>query len=152
MEIKLRLGRNAWIQQLDYELVSFRCKAYHDYGHLIKDCPKLAKKETQQTSNSAKDHPPQKEYEEGFRTIIRSGAKINTQTRGSNQYKVGHTNLHKDWRVLSNKYEILKLENPIEGEKHQVQSQPLTKTNSKTQALHSIVGGTPTINKNRWPQ
>ena len=29
-----------WTQPLDYEHIPFRCRKYHEHGHLYKDCPK----------------------------------------------------------------------------------------------------------------
>ena len=37
------LGSSSWIQQLDYESVPFRCRFCHEYGHLLRHCPKVRK-------------------------------------------------------------------------------------------------------------
>ena len=39
--ISLNWEDKEWIQPIDYEQLPFRCRHYHDYGHLGRNCPKL---------------------------------------------------------------------------------------------------------------
>jgi hypothetical protein len=39
--MEIRLGSSSWIQQLDYETLPFRCRICHEYGHLLRKCPRF---------------------------------------------------------------------------------------------------------------
>ena len=41
--MEICLGSSSWIQQLDYESLPFRCRFCHEYGHLLRHCPKVCK-------------------------------------------------------------------------------------------------------------
>ena len=34
------LGASSLVQQLDYEYLPFRCRICHEYGHLLRQCPR----------------------------------------------------------------------------------------------------------------
>ena len=38
--MEIFLGPSSWIQQLDYETLPFRCRICHEYGHLLRKCPR----------------------------------------------------------------------------------------------------------------
>ena len=38
--ISLNWEDEEWIQPIDYEQLPFRCRLYHEYGHLGRNCPK----------------------------------------------------------------------------------------------------------------
>jgi hypothetical protein len=42
--ISLEFRDEEWIQNIDYEHIPFRCRRFHEHGHLIRECP-LNKKE-----------------------------------------------------------------------------------------------------------
>ena len=39
--ISLNWEDEEWIQPIDYEQLPFRCRHYHEYSHLWRNCPKL---------------------------------------------------------------------------------------------------------------
>ena len=39
--IEIHLGSSSWIQYLDYETLPFRCRIFHEYGHLLHKCPRF---------------------------------------------------------------------------------------------------------------
>lgn len=39
--MEILMGSSSWIQQLDYETLSFRCRICHEYGHLHCKCPRF---------------------------------------------------------------------------------------------------------------
>ena len=41
--MEICLGSSSWIQQLDYESLPFRCWFCHEYGHLLRNFPKVRK-------------------------------------------------------------------------------------------------------------
>lgn len=51
--ITLNFNNSQWIQQLDYENTTFRCRGCMQTGHLQYDCP-LARKDTRRTKNQQK--------------------------------------------------------------------------------------------------
>jgi hypothetical protein len=38
--MEICMGSISWIQQLDYETLPFRCRLCHEYGHLLRRCPR----------------------------------------------------------------------------------------------------------------
>jgi hypothetical protein len=38
--MEICMGSVSWIQQLDYETLPFRCRICHEYGHLLRRCPR----------------------------------------------------------------------------------------------------------------
>ena len=39
--LEICLGASSsWVQQLDYESIPFRCRVCHEYGHLLRQCPR----------------------------------------------------------------------------------------------------------------
>ena len=38
--VEMCVGSHSWMQQLDYETLPFRCRLCHEYGHLLRRCPK----------------------------------------------------------------------------------------------------------------
>jgi hypothetical protein len=36
-----------WIQNIDYEQIPFRCRRFHEHGHLIRECPLNKKQEAE---------------------------------------------------------------------------------------------------------
>ena len=38
--MEICMGSVSWIQQLDYETLPFRCRLCHEYGHLLRRCPR----------------------------------------------------------------------------------------------------------------
>ena len=38
--VEMCAGSYSWVQQLDYETLPFRCRLCHEYGHLLRRCPK----------------------------------------------------------------------------------------------------------------
>lgn len=54
--VEMCAGSYSWVQQLDYETLPFRCRLCHEYGHLVRRCPK-AKSVEQQTSPPPRDNP-----------------------------------------------------------------------------------------------
>ena len=38
--VEMCAGSHSWVQQLDYETLPFRCHLCHEYGHLLRRCPK----------------------------------------------------------------------------------------------------------------
>lgn len=50
--MEICLGSSSWIQQLDYESLTFRCQFFHEYGHLLRQCPKV-RKEAHSPSSTA---------------------------------------------------------------------------------------------------
>lgn len=51
-----------WVQLIDYEHVPFRCRKFHDLGHLFRDCP-LNRKPLSQIS-------PNKPAPDGFTKVV----------------------------------------------------------------------------------
>lgn len=51
--IQPNLDNRSYIQQVDYEQIPFKCKAYHEYGHFAKNCTQA--KETQE-QDPKQDH------------------------------------------------------------------------------------------------
>ena len=47
--ISLEFMDEEWIQRINYEKISFRCRKFHEHGHLIKECPLNKKQETKNT-------------------------------------------------------------------------------------------------------
>ncbi|XP_059077880.1 uncharacterized protein LOC131876481 [Cryptomeria japonica] len=41
--LEICLGSSSWVQSLDYESLPFRCRVYHEYGNLQRQCPKVNK-------------------------------------------------------------------------------------------------------------
>jgi hypothetical protein len=39
--MEIRMGSSSWVQQLDYETLPFRCRICHEYGHLLRKCPRF---------------------------------------------------------------------------------------------------------------
>ena len=37
--LEICLGASSWVQQLDYESLPFCCQIFHEYGHLLHQCP-----------------------------------------------------------------------------------------------------------------
>ncbi|XP_057817558.2 uncharacterized protein LOC131030678 [Cryptomeria japonica] len=54
--VEMCAGSHSWVQQLDYETLPFRCRLCHEYGHLVRRCPK-AKSVEQQFSPPSRDIP-----------------------------------------------------------------------------------------------
>ncbi|XP_059066214.1 uncharacterized protein LOC131857556 [Cryptomeria japonica] len=54
--VEMCAGSYSWVQQLDYETLPSRCCLCHEYGHLVRRCPK-AKSVQQQTSPPPRDNP-----------------------------------------------------------------------------------------------
>ncbi|XP_057834982.2 uncharacterized protein LOC131045412 [Cryptomeria japonica] len=54
--VEMCAGSHSWVQQLDYETLPFRCHLCHDYGHLVRRCPK-AKSVEQQILPPPRDNP-----------------------------------------------------------------------------------------------
>ena len=50
--IEMHAGSHSWVQQLDYETLPFRCRLCHEYGHLLRRCPKAKPMDQQPTSPS----------------------------------------------------------------------------------------------------
>ena len=46
-EVEMCAGSHSWVQQLDYETLPFRCRLCHEYGHLLRRCPKAKSAEQQ---------------------------------------------------------------------------------------------------------
>ena len=40
--ISLNWEDEEWIQPIEYEQLPFRCRHYHDYGHIGRNCPKFS--------------------------------------------------------------------------------------------------------------
>ena len=38
-EIILEAFDEEWVEMVDYEHVPFRCRKFHEHGHLFRDCP-----------------------------------------------------------------------------------------------------------------
>lgn len=51
--MEICLGSSSWVQQLDYESLPFRCRIFHEYGHLQRQCPMVNKNSTPSTSAPA---------------------------------------------------------------------------------------------------
>ena len=45
--VEMCAGSHSWVQQLDYETLPFRCRLCHEYGHLVRRCPKAKSMEQQ---------------------------------------------------------------------------------------------------------
>ena len=45
--VEMCAGSYSWVQQLDYETLPFRCHLCHEYGHLVRRCPKAKSMEQQ---------------------------------------------------------------------------------------------------------
>lgn len=43
-----------WVQTVDYEHIMFRCRKFHEHGHLFRDCP-LCKADNKSKPNTMKD-------------------------------------------------------------------------------------------------
>jgi hypothetical protein len=54
--VEMCAGSHSWMQQLDYETLPFRCRLCHEYGHLLRRCPK-AKSVEQQSSPPSRTIP-----------------------------------------------------------------------------------------------
>ena len=53
-EVILEVYDEEWVQAVDYEHVTFRCRKCHEHGHLIRDFP-LNKLEDNMKTNKGKD-------------------------------------------------------------------------------------------------
>lgn len=49
-------GSHSWMQQMDYETLPFRCHLCHEYGHLLRRCPKAKSVEQQSSPPSHNIH------------------------------------------------------------------------------------------------
>ena len=59
--IEICMGLVSWIQQLDYETLPFRCRVCHEYGHLLRRCPRY--------KNTSLDPPSPPRVDKGNATI-----------------------------------------------------------------------------------
>eukprot|EP00253_Pinus_taeda_P013643 PITA_13643 len=53
-EIILEVFYEEWVQIVDYEHIPFRCRKFHEHGHLFRDCP-LNKEINKSRSNTVKE-------------------------------------------------------------------------------------------------
>jgi hypothetical protein len=78
--ISLEFRDEEWIQNIDYEQIPFRCRRFHEHGHLIREFPLNKKQET--------TNPKTQQDEEGFITPNprnRANKKKNKTSAGNNQ-------------------------------------------------------------------
>ena len=87
--IILKVYDEEWVQAMDYEHVSFRCRMCHEHGHLYRDCP-LNKMESNTKNTTYKDP-------EGF-------TKVGGKGKGG---KWPHTKISEDRYTKHNSFKIL---------------------------------------------
>lgn len=78
--IKLSWQVEEWEQEIDYEHIPFRCRLFHEYGHLYRDYPQTQKATTQKSGEEVKDT-------EGFEKVgprRRPTRKANAQKQPNN--------------------------------------------------------------------
>ena len=78
--IILEFRDEEWIQNIDYEQIPFRCRRFHEHGHLIRECSFNKKQEA--------TNPKTQQDEEGFITSNprnRENKKKNKTSAGNNQ-------------------------------------------------------------------
>jgi len=64
-EVILEVLDEEWVQTVDYEHIAFRCRKFHEHGHLFRDCP-LSKTRNISKTNTMKDS-------ESFHKVVQKG-------------------------------------------------------------------------------
>ena len=104
--VEMCAGSYSWMQQLDYETLPFRCRLCHEYGHLLRRCPK-AKSVEQQSSHPSRNIPS---ADKGKKPIASEGKDadgfIQVKTRNWNR---GQKHNLREWQEEDtfNRFEIL---------------------------------------------
>jgi len=89
-EIILEVFYEEWVQTVDYEHISFRCRRCHEHGHLFRDYP-LDKAENKGKANTMKDN-------DSFHKVVNKGK---GGKRGPKQH------LNEVQKVSRNKFQVL---------------------------------------------
>ena len=60
--IKIIFRDELWTKSIDYEHIPFRCRKFHEHGHLYRDCP-------QNKSTQNNEHAHKEKDKQGFTKV-----------------------------------------------------------------------------------
>ena len=123
-EVILEVFDEEWVQTVNYEHIPFRCRRFHEHGHLFRDCP-LNKIENKRKSSTMKDT-------ESFQKVSHRG-KGGKRVPKKHQTEGPQANLNR-YQVLEEEEEMTKVDQGMEGspeEKEKEEDKDQTKENKK---------------------
>lgn len=114
--IILEVFDEKWVQTVDYEHISFRCRRCHEHGHLFRDCP-LDKAENEGKANTMKGN-------DSFHKVVFKGK---GGKRGPKQH------LNEVQKVSRNKFQVLEEDEVSMKEDQAMEGSPEEKEKEENQ-------------------